>query len=107
MSNIANISVVLPEPSGYGAVELKHYIQRYTYRGFITTVGVMVLLFLLYFVVDKVGEAKSVKLLAPPISIDLSKLAADDPNINDVAPPLPGTDEYRSCSSCRNSCSCT
>ena len=49
MSNSTNMSIVLPEPSGYGAVELKHFIQRYTYRGFYVTVGILALLLLLYF----------------------------------------------------------
>ncbi|MFA6990352.1 MAG: TonB family protein [Candidatus Gastranaerophilaceae bacterium] len=89
MSNTANISIILPEPSGYGAVELKQYIQRYTYRGFYTTVGIMLLLLLLYFVVSKVGEAKDHVLLAPPVQIDLQNLAADDASANDIAPPPP------------------
>jgi protein TonB len=88
MPETSNITIVLPEPSGYGAVELKHYIQRYTYRGFYTTVGIMLLLLLLYYIVAKVGEDKGTRLLAPRVQIDLTDLAAPEADAA-MAPPPP------------------
>lgn len=63
-----DIIVKMPEPSTYGAVELKKYIKKYTIRGFIYTVVGLLAILLLLFVFNKVTEKKTVKLAAAPIS---------------------------------------
>lgn len=63
-----DIIVKMPEPSTYGAVELKQYIKKYTIRGFIYTVVGLLAILLLLFVFNKVTEKKTVKLAAAPIS---------------------------------------
>ena len=49
-----DIIVKMPEPSTYGAVELKQYIKKYTIRGFIYTVVGLLAILLLLFVFNKV-----------------------------------------------------
>lgn len=58
----------LPPQSTYGAVELKEIIRKYTLRGFLYALGVILLLLVGYFVLTKATEEKKVKKIAPPIS---------------------------------------
>ena len=58
----------LPEPSTYGAVELKEIIKKYTLRGFLYMMAFIALLLIGYVVFNKVTEKSDVKRLAPPIS---------------------------------------
>lgn len=65
---MSNITIKLPPPSTYGAVELKEWIKKYTYRGFIYTVIILLLLALLYLVYGKATEKPVVVKAAPPVS---------------------------------------
>jgi TonB family protein len=85
------IEIVVPAPSTYGAVELKEVISKHTIKGHIITVGIFILLLLLYIGVAKFTEMKTNKMLIAPISkvklIDLQPLSNAD------EPPPPPTDQ--------------
>lgn len=87
-----NAVINLPPQSTYGAVEIKHWIKKYTYRGFIYTVAGILLLALLMFIYGKATEKSTVRLAAPPISkISLDNLpkdeAKDDQQVTQEKPP--------------------
>ncbi len=88
MSEQANIAVIVPEPSGYGATELKKFIKKYTIRGFVITVSLTALLLLLYFGFQKAQErGKTAPKLAPIVKISLTDLPPQ--SAAEVAPPPP------------------
>ena len=39
-------AIVMPVPSSYGAIELKEFIRKYTYKGFIYTAAGLIILLL-------------------------------------------------------------
>ncbi len=89
---MANRTIQLPNPPTYGAVELKEWIKKYTYKGFIYTVILLLLLMVLYFVYGKATEKPVVKLAAPPISkiqitTPLQDETKDDQTATQEAPP--------------------
>lgn len=82
ISNVFN----LPQ---YGAKELKVFINKFTYRGFITTAIIFLLLFLLYFVYVKVESARpKKKQLAPIAKMDIMDLPPQE-QATDAPPPPP------------------
>lgn len=88
MSENVNTAVIVPEPSGYGATELKEFIRRYTIRGFLITVGLTLLFLLLYFGIQKAQEsAKAAPKLAPIVKISITDLPPQSEA--EVAPPPP------------------
>lgn len=81
---ISNIMDNLPR---YGAQELKGFIRKYTYRGFIITAAIFLLLFLLYFAYVKISESgPQVKKLAPIAKLDIVDLPPQE-EANDAPPP--------------------
>ena len=61
MSTVAlNIENVTP----YGAKELKEQIKKYTYRGFVVAVSILLLLMLYSFLSDKIKGRKKIKKIA-------------------------------------------
>lgn len=73
----------------YGAKELKVFINKSTYRGFITTAIIFIILFLIYFIYVKIDAAKpKVKQLAPIAKMDIMDLPPQDQG-EDVPPPPP------------------
>lgn len=79
---MANVTIQLPAPSTYGAVEIKEIIKKYTVRGFLYTMGVIILMIIMFFAANKVSEMKTVKKAAPPVS-----------KISITAPPPDATQE--------------
>lgn len=87
----APIAVEPPQPSGYGYWEMKDVIRRFTWRAFIITISLLVLLFVFNFVFNKVQAARntapkiapivklSIEQLPPPSSEDQAELAPPPP----------------------------
>lgn len=65
---MTNKVIELPPPPTYGFAELKIIIPRNTYRGFIITLSIVVLLFLVYFIYGKVTESSLGAIPRAPIS---------------------------------------
>lgn len=88
MSKSANIAVEIPQGSGYGAIELKEFIARNTYKGFIYTVSMLVILLLAYYIVEKSQDARdAAPPMAPIIKINLANLKQDIDELEAVPPP--------------------
>lgn len=88
MANAAKLVIEIPAPSGYGAVELKEFIRKYTLRGFLITVGLTLLLLLLYVGLQIRNEsAKAAPKLAPIIKLSITDLPP--PDAAEAAPPPP------------------
>ncbi|MBX3044657.1 MAG: energy transducer TonB [Candidatus Kapabacteria bacterium] len=89
MSKSANIAVEIPTPSGYGAVELKAWIEKNTYKGFIITASIVILLLLAYYFISKSQEAarNAVPLMAPIVKLSLENLPPQDAEALEAAPP--------------------
>ena len=82
----ANILDNLPK---YGAQELKGFIRKYTYRGFLITAVIFLLLFFLYFLyVEIQASGPQLKKLAPIAKLDIVDLPPQD-EAQDQAPPPP------------------
>jgi TonB family protein len=77
MSEItARLPIEMPEPSGYGAAELKVYINKNTIRAFLITFGLTILLLLIYvFTVESSSGAKAAPKMAPLAKVRLDNLA--------------------------------
>jgi protein TonB len=88
MSKSANIAIQVPEGSGYGAVELKEFIAKNTYKGFIYTVVSLTLLLLTYFFVVKSQEAAQVAPpMAPIVKLSIEDLPPQDMEAIEAPPP--------------------
>lgn len=87
MTTIAK-AIVMPEPSGYGAIELKEFIRKYTMRGFIVTVAIVALLLLLYFLTGVIsGAAQDKPKLAPIVKLRLDELPPPESAAEEAPPP--------------------
>ncbi len=81
-------SVTMPEPSDYGAAELKQFIKKYTVRGFIITVALVLLFFLIYFLSGMLtSSAESSTKLAPIAKFRIDELPPPESAAEDVPPP--------------------
>lgn len=79
----------IPLPNTYGAAELKGFIRRYTYRGLMVTVGLLILLMVFYFVFNKIQASQNDKAFEAPITkIDLENLPQEESEIIDIAPQV-------------------
>ncbi len=89
MSKAANIAIDIPEPSGYGAIELKQFIAKNTYKGFIITISILVLFLLTYYFIVKSQEAarNAKPLLAPIQKISLENLPPQSEEALEATPP--------------------
>jgi len=86
----ASRSVVVPENSGYGAFEIKEYINKATKWGTIFTAAFTLLLVLTYIGVGVVQDATRKKVMMAPIQkLKLQNLAADDAEMSEALPPPP------------------
>lgn len=83
-------AVTMPKPSDYGAAELKKFIKKYTFRGFIITVSLVILFFLIYFASGmlKSTTTEGVK-LAPIAKFRLDELPPPESGAEDIPPPPP------------------
>jgi len=59
-----SIAINIPEKSGYGAAELKLFNKKYTYRAFLYTISLALMLILLSFYVDEISNKT---LVAPQV----------------------------------------
>jgi periplasmic protein TonB len=86
-----NVKVVaIPESSGYGAIELKHFINKNTVRGFIITTSILLLLFLIYFLTGVISDAaNAAPKLAPIVKLRLDELPPPESQQEDAPPPPP------------------
>jgi protein TonB len=84
----SRIAIVMPAPSSYGAIELKEFIRKYTWKAFFVTVAGMIILLLLYFASVKISEATTNKFkMAPIVKIDITDLPPPPSDAEEVPPP--------------------
>lgn len=83
-------TIAVPKRPTYGAIELKEFIRKNTYKGFIITISLLVLLFLLYWIYGKATEAKNIGAPVAPISkIALTAPMQQNDQLEDAPPPPP------------------
>lgn len=89
MSKSANIAIDIPKASEYGAVELKMWIEKNTYKGFIITASLTVLLLLGYYFMVKSQEAarNAAPPMAPIVKLSIEDLPPQDQEALEAAPP--------------------
>jgi TonB family protein len=89
MSKSANIAVEIPTPSGYGAVELKAWIEKNTYKGFIYTTSILIILLLTYYFINKSQEdaRNAAPPMAPIVKMSLEDLPPQSQDQLEAAPP--------------------
>jgi len=88
MSDAAKLVIEMPAPSGYGAIELKEFINRYTVRGFLITVGITLLLIFLYVGLQiRKESAMAAPKMAPIVKLSITDLPP--PDAAEAAPPPP------------------
>ncbi|MCO5251403.1 MAG: energy transducer TonB [Candidatus Kapabacteria bacterium] len=90
MSEItARLTIEMPEPSGYGASELKDFINKNTLRGFLITLGLTIILLLIYvFAVQSSSGAKAAPKMAPLAKVRLDDLAPQTNEAMEAPPPV-------------------
>lgn len=83
------IPVQLPEPSGYGAFELKKLINKFTLRSFYITVGIVAVLITLYLFLVTDSQEEVELIMAPPMSTTLTDIPDEEVTKDDIieAPP--------------------
>jgi protein TonB len=80
----------IPKRASYGAIELKEFIRKNTYKGFIITIALFLLLFLLYWVYGKATEVDpNAAPMAPISKISLTAPSQQSDQIEDAPPPPP------------------
>ncbi|MDQ1265773.1 MAG: periplasmic protein TonB [Bacteroidota bacterium] len=84
-----SIPVDMPVPSGYGAVELKKFIGKYTYRGFIITCSLLILFLLFYYLVLNISsESGAMVKMAPIVKIKMEDLPPPQDAQEAIPPPM-------------------
>lgn len=91
MSN--SMIVSMPVASTYGAVEIKEFIRKNTYRALVITLSLLLLLLLIYFVYGKATATKSGPLLRAPISKLTIQDISQQTEETEEAPPPPSTQQ--------------
>ncbi len=85
-------TIAIPKRPDYGAIELKEFIRKNTYKAFIITIALMLFLFLLYWIY---GKATAVDPNAAPMA-PISKISLTAPSQQsdqlEEAPPPPPTE---------------
>ncbi|MFA5511103.1 MAG: TonB family protein [Candidatus Kapaibacterium sp.] len=89
MSKSANITIEIPQGSGYGAVELKEWIAKNTYKGFIVTTILFIVLLFAYFFMLKSQEAarNAAPPMAPIVKLSIEDLPPQSQEAIEAAPP--------------------
>ncbi len=88
MSTAAEIIVDIPKRNPYGAVELKEYIIRYTYRAFGITVSLLLLFLIFYYALVKIQEsANAAPKMVPLMRLSLENLPPEETENADMPPP--------------------
>lgn len=84
---MTNIAIELPPPTDYGAVEVKQFINKFTIRGFLITIGIMSLILLLYWTFETITSMEGKKLkTAPIVRLTLDRLPPDQ-SVDELPPP--------------------
>lgn len=83
------VPVQLPEPSGYGAYELKKIINKYTLRSFYITIIIMAVLIGAYLILVTESEEEVELIMPPPMSTTLTDIPDEEVTKEDLieAPP--------------------
>lgn len=82
------VTIPLPKQSEYGAIELKEWIRKHTYKGFYFTVALFALFFIIYFVTLKIQEIDAAgPPMAPIAKMTLENLPPPPSSADDLAPP--------------------
>jgi protein TonB len=80
----------IPQRASYGAIELKEFIRKNTYKAFLITISLFLLLFLLYWIYGKATAVDPNAALTAPISkISLTAPTQQSDQIEDAPPPPP------------------
>jgi protein TonB len=80
---------MLKKPT-YGAVELKEYIRQNTYKAFIYTMSILLLLFLFYWGIGKATEKNAGLITRAPLSrMNLMNQAQTQDELQEAPPPPP------------------
>ncbi|MCX6155404.1 MAG: energy transducer TonB [Candidatus Kapabacteria bacterium] len=83
-----SVAIAVPEPSSYGAVELKVLISKFTVRGFIYSISLFLLIMIIYISVMTVQNMKSNVMIPKVINtINIADETNTPPPI-DLAPPV-------------------
>jgi len=86
----SNGVIAIPKRADYGAIEIKEFIRKNTYKAFIITITSLVLLFLLYWVYGKATAVDPNAALVAPISkIALTGPTQQTDQLEDAPPPPP------------------
>lgn len=88
-----SIVVSLPPASTYGAVEIKEFIKKHTYRALLITLSLLLLLLLLYWVYGAATAPKSGPVLRAPISKLTLQDVSQQTESEEEAPPPPSTQQ--------------
>ena len=84
---MTNIAIELPTPPDYGAVEVKEFINKFTIRGFLITIGIFSLILLLYWTFETISSMEGKKLkTAPIVRLTLDRLPPDQ-STEELPPP--------------------
>lgn len=82
--------ITVPKSSDYGAFELKEFIRKNTYKAFVVTISLLLLLFLIYWGYSKASEQDLSKIPQAPISkISLQGPSQQTEQIEEAPPPPP------------------
>lgn len=82
-----SVAVEIPVRSDYGAVELKEFIRKYTVRGFLVTLGLLILFLILYFTMAKIQASANDKPLMAPVVVTTLQDLTEETNAENVPPP--------------------
>jgi TonB family protein len=79
----------IPKAPTYGAIEIKEFIRKNTWKGFIITMILVILFFVLYYGAGALSEEKEVQHFVVPISSQIVTQApsADEEVAEEVEPP--------------------
>lgn len=78
----------IPLPCEYGAAELKVFIRKNTFRGFIITLALLLLMMILFFTVAQIEKNANKIMTAPTTKMKLEELAPPPTDeLSDLAPP--------------------
>jgi len=82
--------IPIPKRSDYGAIEIKDFIRKNTYKAFIITVATLLLLFLLNWIYGKATATDPNAVLVAPISkISLTGPTQQNDQLEEAPPPPP------------------
>lgn len=86
---MTSTTIEIPNISTYGAVEIKEFIRKNTWKGFFMTLGLVLLFFILYYGIGMLSTEEQVKNFSVPISGDIVIQAPSQSEeaVEEAAPP--------------------